>query len=82
MGLINLLSVGRSFMGSGPGHGHYKLAQENLIPTFRPGRVGARPAEKNGAENSEQQTRADATPRRESGKSFSLGRWIGLFIDR
>ncbi len=40
MGLINLLSVGRSLIGVSHGSGHYKLAQGNLLPNFG----GARPA--------------------------------------
>lgn len=39
MGLINLLSVGRSLIGVSHGTGHYKLAQGNLLPNFG----GARP---------------------------------------
>lgn len=34
MGLINLLSVGRSLIGVSHGSGHYKLAQGNLLPNF------------------------------------------------
>lgn len=40
MGLINLLSVGRSLIGVSHGTGHYKLAQGNLLPNFG----GVRPA--------------------------------------
>lgn len=44
MGLINLLTVGRSLSGVSHGGGHYKLASANLLPNFSAGRAVTRGA--------------------------------------
>ena len=44
MGLINLLTVGRSLSGVSHGAGHYKLAPANLLPNFSAGRAATRSA--------------------------------------
>ena len=44
MGLINLLTVGRSLSGVSHGGGHYKLASANLLPNFSAGRAVSRGA--------------------------------------